>query len=76
MDRFDPVRGSVPGHIRRVRDLDEFYDGEATAGDATVLFDGVFEGDPTVTENVALFDFSGDGNLTAGDATVLFEKIF
>ncbi|MFB6192107.1 MAG: plastocyanin/azurin family copper-binding protein [Haloarculaceae archaeon] len=51
-------------------------DGDATPGDATVLFDNVFEGDPAVTEHVSLFDFNGDGELAAGDATVLFDEVF
>jgi hypothetical protein len=51
-------------------------DGDATPGDATVLFDAIFEGDPAVTGNAASFDFNADGSLTPGDATVLFDRIF
>ncbi|MFB6192290.1 MAG: PQQ-binding-like beta-propeller repeat protein [Haloarculaceae archaeon] len=51
-------------------------DGNVTPGDASMLFNRVFESDPAVTENVPLFDFSGDGSLTPGDAAVLFEEIF
>jgi hypothetical protein len=51
-------------------------DGDATPGDAGVLFDAVFEGNDAVLDNPALFDFSGDGDVTAGDATVLFEEVF
>jgi hypothetical protein len=47
-----------------------------TPGDATVLFDAVFAGDPAVTEHAAAFDFSGDGSLAPGDATVLFDETF
>lgn len=41
-----------------------------------MLFDAVFEGNPAVLDNVALFDFSGDGAVTPGDATVLFDELF
>ena len=51
-------------------------DGDVTPGDATVLFNAVFEGNTAVTENVSLFDFNGDGSVTPGDATVLFNEIF
>jgi glucose/arabinose dehydrogenase/PKD repeat protein len=51
-------------------------DGVAAPGDATVLFNAVFDGNPAVTEHVALFDFNGDGAVTPGDATVLFDEIF
>jgi len=51
-------------------------DGDVTPGDATVLFDAVFAGDPAVTEHAAAFDFSGDGSLAPGDATVLFDETF
>ncbi|MFB6192482.1 MAG: dockerin type I domain-containing protein [Haloarculaceae archaeon] len=51
-------------------------DGEATPGDATVLFDAVFSRDPAVLDNPELFDFSGEGEVTAGDATVLFNEVF
>lgn len=51
-------------------------DGDVTPGDATVLFNAVFEGNSAVTENAASFDFNGDGSVTPGDATVLFKSIF
>jgi len=51
-------------------------DGDATPGDATVLFNAVFEDDPAATTNVALFDFNDDGSLAPGDATVLFDETF
>lgn len=51
-------------------------DGDATPGDATVLFDAIFDGDAAVTGNVGAFDFSGDGRLVPGDATVLFGEVF
>lgn len=49
-------------------------DGVATPGDATVLFNAVFDRNPAVRDNAALFDFTGDGQVTAGDATVLFAE--
>jgi hypothetical protein len=49
-------------------------DGEVTPGDATVLFDAVFERNPAVMDKPVLFDFSGDGELTPGDVTVLFAE--
>ncbi|MFB6192002.1 MAG: dockerin type I domain-containing protein [Haloarculaceae archaeon] len=51
-------------------------DGEATPGDATVLFNAVFSRDPAVLDNVELFDFTDDDEVTPGDATVLFEEVF
>ncbi|MFB6192318.1 MAG: hypothetical protein ABEI11_03235 [Haloarculaceae archaeon] len=51
-------------------------DGDVTPGDATVLFDAIFDGDPAVTDNVGAFDFSGDDSLAPGDATVLFGEAF
>ncbi|MFB6192030.1 MAG: dockerin type I domain-containing protein [Haloarculaceae archaeon] len=51
-------------------------DGEVRPGDATVLFNAVFDRDPAVTDNAGLFDFNGDGEVTPGDATVLFEEAF
>lgn len=51
-------------------------DGVATPGDATVLFNAVFDRNPVLRDNAALFDFTGDGQVTAGDATVLFAETF
>jgi hypothetical protein len=51
-------------------------DGAVTPGDATVLFNAVFDGNAAVRDNPALFDFNGDGSITPGDATVLFEEAF
>lgn len=51
-------------------------DGEATPGDATVLFDRLFASESTGTEEVSRFDFNGDGSVTPGDATVLFNELF
>jgi hypothetical protein len=41
-----------------------------------VLFNAAFEGDPAVTDNVALFDFNADDRVTPADATVLFDEVF
>lgn len=83
LDRSGRTAPDVTGDGNRARDPDQDGrfedvngDGETTPGDATVLFDSVFEGDATVMENTSLFDFNGDGTLTPGDATVLFDEIF
>jgi hypothetical protein len=51
-------------------------DGDVTPGDATVLFNAIFEAESAVVGHVDSFDFSGDGRLAPGDATVLFDEIF
>jgi hypothetical protein len=51
-------------------------DGEVTAGDATVLFNAVFEGNRAVTNNPERFDLNADGGVTPGDAGVLFDEAF
>jgi len=51
-------------------------DGEAAAGDADVLFQAIFDGNPAVMNNPEKFDFNQDGDVTTGDADVLFDLIF
>jgi hypothetical protein len=51
-------------------------DGDVTPGDATVLFNGVFDRDEALLRNGPLFDVNGDGDVTPGDATVLFNRAF
>jgi len=78
-----PSPGDVTGdgNVATDPDGDGLYedvngDGDATAGDATVLFNAVFEGNAVVMDNPDAFDFSGDGDVTPGDATVLFKNVF
>ncbi|MFB6191791.1 MAG: dockerin type I domain-containing protein [Haloarculaceae archaeon] len=71
----------IPGNPALDPDGDGIYedmngDGELTPGDATVLFNAVFERNAVVENNPALFDMNGDGELTPGDATVLFDEAF
>ncbi|MFB6192103.1 MAG: dockerin type I domain-containing protein [Haloarculaceae archaeon] len=79
----EPVAPDVTGDGNRATDPDgdgDYEDlngdGEPTPGDATVLFNAVFEGDATVTDNPELFDFNGDREVNPGDATVLFDEVF
>ncbi|MFB6191853.1 MAG: dockerin type I domain-containing protein [Haloarculaceae archaeon] len=49
-------------------------DGDVLPGDATVLFDAVFEGE--IPSDDTRFDINDDGSVTPGDATVLFREAF
>ncbi|MFB6192498.1 MAG: S8 family serine peptidase [Haloarculaceae archaeon] len=51
-------------------------DNDVTPGDATVLFNAVFEGNAAVRNNPEKFDANGDGEVTPGDANVLFARAF